>query len=374
MPVPSSPESRTPENPSLLVLSQAPYPVELLDRGGVVLYGNRAYLRTFRGERALGVGEAGVLPDRWDGGPSRSEVFQTAEALGLWKGEVTLSTSDGGSVCFRVSVFPVSEAVAGSPQFAVFYEDVQAEVEDREAQFHQQNLTAIRSRQTQMGELLSMIAHQWRQPLTVVMSLIGNIQLKARMGGLEPDYLTVKLERISQTVHFLSETIDSFRNYYAPTKFKSEEDLTFLARRALELIGPSLQKTGALVEFRSPLEPVRVRVYTGELIQVLLELISYARDSLAMATGGPALLKFTIEVVEGGAVLKVENNGGAIPAESLPRLFDPYYSAREGGSGAGLGLYMAKLIVENHHGGTLTAASENGWISFVCSLPLGGPV
>ena len=369
MPVTSDQGSRVPSSRISLVVEQTPFPVEVLDRHGTVLFTNTAYGTTFLGDAAaLGL-MTQVLPETMTDGTSRQGVFEVARAKGSWKGETVIATADSRRVCFRVTMFPIMGS-SDDEEFGVFYEDIQNEIESRQVLVHQENLVAIRSRQAQMGELLSMIAHQWRQPLTVVMSLIGNIQLKAQLGGVTADYLSGKLERISQTMHFLSETIDSFRNFYAPTKYKTEEDLTALTRRALELLGPSLEKLETRVEFKAPDAPAKVRVFTGELVQVALELITNARDALLAGQASPPVLRLEVALEGHTALLRVENNGAGIPPEVLPHIYDPYYTTKEGSPSTGLGLYMAKLIVENHHGGELTATSVEGWTTFTCRLPL----
>ena len=366
------PEPEAPAQRPLLVLEQTPFPVELLDREGRVIYGNRAYFGTFHGSATAAPELLSVLPDGVPEGGTRKVLLDLAQRDGLWKGEMELGLANGRAVTFRISIFPIRQPQETFSEFAVFYEDIQKEIETRAAMVHQQNLLAIRSRQAQMGELLSMIAHQWRQPLTVVMSLIGNIQLKAQMGALDPKYLGGKLDRISQTVHFLSETIDSFRNFYAPAKYKSEEDLAFLTRRAYELLSPSLRKLGTEVQFQTPEMPVKVRVFAGELVQVALELITNARDALLSAGSDAPFLRLVVLQEGNSAVLRVENNGAEIPPEILPHIYDPYYTTKEGTAGTGLGLYMAKLIVETHHNGTLTATSADGWTSFTCVIPWEG--
>jgi signal transduction histidine kinase len=345
--------------------------VEALDQEARVLFANAAYAKTFL-DAAVSLGErTQVLPETMPDGTQRSGVLNAAMTQGLWKGETVLTTNGSRRVCFRVTVFPIRDS-DDEVEFGVFYEDIQREIETREALVQQQNLVAIRSRQAQMGELLSMIAHQWRQPLTVVMSLIGNIQLKAQMGGVTPDYLTGKLDRISQTVHFLSETIDSFRNFYAPTKFKTEEDLGALSQRALDLLRPSLEKVQAKVEFQVADAPPKVRVFSGELVQVALELITNARNALLAGHTHPPMLRLEVTRDQDWAVLCVANNGAAIPPEEMPHIYDPYYTTKDGSPGTGLGLYMAKLIVENHHGGELSATSDGTWTRFTCRLPLEG--
>jgi len=369
----SDPGLSAPANRILLVLGQTPFPVELLDEQCRVLYCNLAYAQTFLGSPS-GVLDRStqVLPEILPDGRPRQAVLVQARHEGLWKGEVRVPTVDGEVRPFRLSIFPIHHPSDTKLEFSVFYEDISAEVDMRETLAHQQNLVAIRSRQAQMGELLSMIAHQWRQPLTVVMSLIGNVQLKAQLGAVDEAYLKTKLERMAQTVQFLSETIDSFRNFYAPAKFKSEEDLAFLTRRALELMAPSLQKLGTRVDFSPPEVPLVARVFPGEFLQVALELITNARDALVSGASDGPVLELSIRHEGRLAILEVANNGGEIPPAVLPHIYEPYYTTKEGMAGTGLGLYMAKLIVENHHGGVLGVQTSEGWTRFFCSLPLDG--
>jgi signal transduction histidine kinase len=363
----------SPANRVLLVLGQTPFPVELLDDQFRVLYCNHAYTQSFVGpSKAVLDQTSGVFPGTMVGGASRREIFDVAANTGLWKGESTVRTVEGTEVPVRIIVFPIQHPADLQVEYAVFYEDIQEEVATRRALVHQQNLVAIRSRQAQMGELLSMIAHQWRQPLTVLGSLVGNIQLKAQLGTVVPEYLAAKLDRMNQTIQFLSDTIDSFRNFYMPAKFKADEDLVVLCRQAYDLVAPSLEKIGAVVEWSLPSSALVCKVFSGEFLQLVLELFTNARD--AFGPQGLVEPRVRVEVADEGpmAVVRVGNNGSDIPADVLPFIWDPYYTTKEGGSGAGLGLYMAKLIVETHHLGSLQASSQDGWTEFVCRLPRDG--
>lgn len=359
-----------PANRILLVLGQTPFPVELLDSECRVLYYNIAYARIFLGPGTSVLDQPTLaFPQMLADGSSREDVLRQAAVDGLWKGEVRVLTYEKDQLPVRLSVFPIQHPSDTRLEFAVFYEDIRKEVETREALAHHQNLVAIRSRQAQMGELLSMIAHQWRQPLTVVSSLVGNIQLKAEMGAVDPGYLKTKLDRLSQTVQFLSETIDSFRDFYMPARAKSEEDLGALIHRALGLLSPSLDALGFRVEVFVPKAAPKAWVYAGELLQVVLELIVNARDALHAAALADPVLKISVGHRGDQVFLVVGNSGPVIPPHVLPFIFDPYFTTKEGGLGTGLGLYMAKLIVESHHGGALTATSEANWTEFVCRLP-----
>lgn len=358
-----------PANRILLVLGQMPMPVELLDCAANVLYCNLAYTKAFLSDTAEILDRpTRVFPEVMPEGTPRQSVLQQAGRDGLWKGEAVVRGADGESLPVRLVVFPIRHPTDRLVEFAVFYEDIRQELETRAALAQQQNLLAIRSRQAQMGELLSMIAHQWRQPLTVVGSLVGNIQLKNEMGTLDLDFLQTKLEKISETVQFLSETIDSFRNFYMPTKEKKREDVRGLVIKARDLLEPTFQSLGIRLELELPELGIWANLFSGEFLQVILELMTNARDAVAARPAGSGFVKIVAKEAGEDFVVSVENNGGEISPELVARIYDPYFTTKGASSGTGLGLYMAKIIVENHHNGTLSARSSDGKTVFACRI------
>jgi signal transduction histidine kinase len=231
----------------------------------------------------------------------------------------------------------------------------------------QQGRLILNARMAQMGEMLSLIAHQWRQPLTVVSVLVGNIQLKSQLGGLDVDYLMPKLDKINQTVHSLSGTIESFRSFYAPTKTKEDSDLLEVTSKALEFLSPVLRKQSLEVRYDPPSSPVFSWVLRAELMQVIVEILTNAVFALT-PKGGWISLEWTVGTSE--ANLAIANNGGAIPEMDLPKIFLPDFTTKTDGSGTGLGLYMARVIIESHHGGRLNAEVANDITTFRITLPL----
>jgi len=231
----------------------------------------------------------------------------------------------------------------------------------------QQGRLILNARMAQMGEMLSLIAHQWRQPLTVVSVLVGNIQLKSQLGGLDVDYLIPKLDKINQTVHSLSGTIESFRSFYAPTKTKEDSDLLEVTTKALEFLSPVLRKQGLEVRYETPSVPIFARVLRAELMQVIVEILTNAVSAL-MPQGGWISLEWATSPRE--ATLSIANNGGAIPEANLAKIFLPDFTTKADGTGTGLGLYMARVIIEGHHGGHLSAEGHNDVTTFRIVLPL----
>ncbi len=225
----------------------------------------------------------------------------------------------------------------------------------------------LNARMAQMGELLSLIAHQWRQPLTVIGALVGNIQLRSQLGSLNMTYLAPKLEKITQTVQFLSATVESFRNFYAPSKKKTVLDLADLTKQALDLLSPAFQKYPYEIRLLPAEGLAKVLVNQSELMQVIIEILGNARSALGEK---PGWIQLRLGTHEDLAILEISNNGGAILPEVLPRIFEPYFTTKNNDTGTGMGLYMARVIIENHHGGELKVGCVGDVTSFLIQLPL----
>ena len=213
------------------------------------------------------------------------------------------------------------------------------------------------SRQAAMGEMIGNIAHQWRQPLNAVGLLVQDLALSYEYGNFDKVYLDASSNKIMELVRHMSQTIDDFRNFFSPDKEMSEFHLGRVVDRALALIGGSLNDKGIRVEVDTAEAPV-VTGHPNEFSQVLLNIINNAMDAFAGKhcpdRCDPWIgVKITSE--GGKAVLRITDNAGGIDERIIDRIFEPYFTTKEQGKGTGIGLYMAKNIVEKNMNGSLTA-------------------
>ena len=208
------------------------------------------------------------------------------------------------------------------------------------------------SRLAQMGEMISMIAHQWRQPLNAISSTATALKLKALMGKIDSDIVIDTTDKISFYIKHLSNTIDDFRDFFKPQKEKQKTNLNVLVESALLIVKPSLddKKIKVITKLNSHSTFVS---YANELKQVILNLIKNAEDILIEKEIKEP--KITIKTYEKDDryILEVLDNAGGVPPEIMPKIFDPYFSTKSKKDGTGLGLYMSKIIVEDHCGGKL---------------------
>jgi len=247
---------------------------------------------------------------------------------------------------------------------------VVANIQDITYEKQQEQIFRQQTRLAQMGEMISMIAHQWRQPLGAISSAIMSIDTKLKLNKFNLDdkedrkklleLINKKHTNILNYVDRLSQTIDDFRNFFKPNKEKELTNLTTPIEHALEIVEPSMISKGIKIEKDFSINP-KVAIYKNELMQVILNLLKNAQDNFLEKHIVDAKIKiFTAKDTDHYKIV-IEDNGGGIDEEILPKIFDPYFSTKDEKNGTGLGLYMSKTIVEEHHKGVLNVKnSENG--------------
>ena len=220
------------------------------------------------------------------------------------------------------------------------------EIKEKERALYQQ------SRLAQMGEMMSMIAHQWRQPLSAISATSSALNLKAQLNKADKELIQNMTNNISEYSQYLSQTIDDFRDFFKPTKGERSVNLNELLKSALNIAEVSLANRN--IKIIQDLEPSEsFSSYPNELKQVILNLIKNAEDVLVENKIKEPFIKFSIYQDGSKHILKVSDNGGGIPDEIIDNIFDPYFSTKKDKNGTGLGLYMSKTIIEDHCKGKL---------------------
>lgn len=225
------------------------------------------------------------------------------------------------------------------------------------------------SRLAQMGEMISMIAHQWRQPLSAITATTGTMTLKIQLDQVDNQEIQEDIYRINTYVQYLSTTISDFRNFFKPDKEKQITSLNEIVHRSIQIIGSSLENEGIMLELflESKTEFIS---YPNELQQVVINLLKNAKDVFnEKKLASPRILIKAI-TLENEVRLSVSDNAGGIPEKNLRSIFDPYFTTKEKSDGTGLGLYMSKLIVEDHCLGKLKAENLDDGACFILSLPI----
>jgi PAS domain S-box-containing protein len=223
----------------------------------------------------------------------------------------------------------------------------------------QEELVQQQYRLAQMGEMISMIAHQWRQPLSAITAATGSINLKATLGKLDTKTAISLSDKIRDFSLHLSSTIDDFRNFFKSNKTKSSTNYQILIESVLLIIENSLK----VHNIKLTLEIHEIKefiTYENELKQVLLNLIKNAEDALLENS----IVDPEIIIQVDGNELSISDNAGGISDDIIDRIFEPYFSTKIKKDGTGLGLYMSKLIVEDHCNGKISVINHDSGATF----------
>lgn len=235
----------------------------------------------------------------------------------------------------------------------------------------QERMIFAQSRFAAMGEMIGMIAHQWRQPITAIGMGANNMIMDIELGDIEPNSFKKHLESINTQVQFLSNTIDDFRNFFRPNRETTSVRISDIINGALKIIGKSLENSN--IEMRKEIiYDHTIEAYESELIQVLLAILGNAKDAMVeRKINSPIITVLTIQNPDylGYVELHICDNGGGVPEELTTKIFEPYFSTKAK-NGTGLGLYIAKTIIEKHQGGSIGVRNENDGACFWIRLPI----
>jgi C4-dicarboxylate-specific signal transduction histidine kinase len=240
-----------------------------------------------------------------------------------------------------------------------------------------QDITELKSTQAQviqssklatLGEMATSVAHELNQPLNVIRMAAGNSRRKISKGTANSEYLNDKLERIEDQTARAAAIIDHMRMFGR----KAEEkpgliDPRAVVTNALDLMGEQLRLAGIEIVTEFAEDCSSVSGHTIQIEQVILNLLTNARDAMAERDGKT---KITLRVFEdkSGVHITSQDTGGGIPEKVLPRIFEPFYTTKEMGKGTGLGLSVSYGIIRDMNGTTIAENIEDG-ARFKITLP-----
>jgi len=212
-----------------------------------------------------------------------------------------------------------------------------------------------------MGEMIGNIAHQWRQPLSVISTGASGAKVKKKMGVLTDEDFNESMDMIVKQTQYLSQTIDDFRDFI---KSKNEQKTFFnlddTLEKTLNIIDASLSNN--YIKVKKDLQSKsKIEGYQNELIQAFINILNNSKDILKQNVQNEQerYIFITTKDEREHTVITIKDTGGGIPSTNLSRIFEPYFTTKHQSVGTGIGLYMTRDIIMNHHNGIIEATNDS---------------
>ncbi len=220
------------------------------------------------------------------------------------------------------------------------------------------NMLAQQSKLAAMGEMIGNIAHQWRQPLSLITTTSSGIKLNHELGQLDEKKIHDYTTKIIDSAKYLSDTIDDFRDFFKPNKEKIHFTLLKSFDKTFTLLSSQFKNND--IHIIKNIEDIKMYGFENELIQVLINILNNAKDELIKKEEDQELFIFIDAFLKDDQVhIYIKDNAGGIKDTIIDRIFEPYFTTKHQSQGTGIGLYMSEEIIVKHMHGTINVRNIN---------------
>ncbi len=243
-------------------------------------------------------------------------------------------------------------------------------VEQRTQQLREKDrILNHQAKSAQMGEMLAMIAHQWRQPLNAVSAAAISLSLKQNIGVLTGEEIEQSCKFIQHEAQEMSEIINDFMNFFKSENEKSHFKLEEAIEDTRKIVRAQLSNRGIVCELTMD-DAITLYGFKKEFVHILLNLLTNARDVLSTQTKNEKKIFFAATQQEDKITISICDTGPGIDKKIIDRIFDPYFTTKQQGEGTGIGLYMAKQMLANDFNATISVQNRKGFgACFIITIP-----
>ena len=226
-----------------------------------------------------------------------------------------------------------------------------------EENLEKDKLLQRQSKMASLGQMIENIAHQWRQPLSVISTGASGIKIKKEMESLDDKFLLETLDLIVDSSAYLSHTIDDFRFFFKPNKQEEEFSLKNCFEKTLNILSSKFKDQDINIITR--IDDISIKSYETELIQVFMNILNNAKDALVESNIDEKYIFINIYALDEKVIIKIKDNAGGIDSKIIDNIFEPYFSTKNKSQGTGIGLYMCEEIIVKHMNGYITVSNAN---------------
>lgn len=331
--------------------------ITITDKDQKILHVNKAFttITGYTAEEALG-----ETPRILQSGVHTKEFYDDMKKYLMenhfWMGEINNKHKDGSIVNEHLTIQVVLDDDGEVLYYVGSFLDITIQ-KDMESQLKEkENLLIQQSKMAAMGEMLENIAHQWKQPLSIISTTTSGLVLKKELGlEFEKDEEIKQLSTITDTIQYLSHTIDDFREFFKANKKIKKFNLKTCYKKVANLINTKFESLK--IEIIEDIDDVNVVALENELKQVIINILNNAKDVL-IKQDGKRLIFVNIYRKDEKAYLVIKDNAGGVPKPIIDRIFDVYFTTKGEEDGTGIGLHMSKEMIEKHMNGKLSVKNQ----------------
>jgi PAS domain S-box-containing protein len=291
------------------------------------------------------------------------QLVQAMQELRVLNFEESTLSAHGHKICFKSTLIPEYSAKGKHIGFIIFRENITDS--KHLAQTHEKILASSRS--AAMGEMVAMIAHQWRQPLSLINTIMATLKIKKELNTLTENSINEAFEKIQNTTTYLSDTIDDFRDYFKPNKLCTDVNLLSLFDNSIFFLKEEMHQCE--IEYTVEIqESLTIKTFKNELLQSIINIIKNSIDAFSEQKMKNKRIDVKVDAKESHISILIKDNAGGIEKETLKKVFEPYFSTKSK-NGTGLGLYMCHTIITQHLKGQITMSSVDNETQTLLELP-----
>jgi len=223
------------------------------------------------------------------------------------------------------------------------------------------------SRMTTLGEMFENITHRWKQPLSIINMSCSVLKMNHDFGELDIDDLMKTLDTIISEAHYLSHTIDDFRDFARNDKEREMFDLKDIFAHAVEILSHRFGKTS--IDVHNDIVSFKYRSYKNFLIQILINILNNAIDVIK-TDGEQKWIKAKSFIKDNEVILQICDNGGGIKMDNIESIFEKHVTTKDDKEDSGVGLYMCRQIIQKKLNGNISAYNTNDGACLELRLPI----
>jgi len=207
-----------------------------------------------------------------------------------------------------------------------------------------------------LGELLQNIAHQWRQPLSMITTSASSLQVQKYLGKINDELIDEMCENINTNAQNLSQTIEKFANFFNNEESVESVNLKQIIEEYHTIINATFEKEGIVLVYE--LENINIKAVRKDIVQIVVTLLSNAKDILLLTQSDDKYIQVKLYNDNEKIVLSVQDSGGGVNDRYIDKVFDPYFTTKHKSQGTGLGLYLVYELIRDFLHGEITVSNE----------------